>query len=92
MSSREGFDSYQLYLGVKLHFNSESYDFIKYNGKVKADLPSFLKRNDRFQCSFNGADEAMTHTQHTLTSSDTGPYAQGFRKSFHSSDSITLDP
>ena len=48
MSSREGFDSYQLYLGVKLHFNSESYDFIKYNGKVKADLPSFLKRNDRF--------------------------------------------
>jgi len=38
---------------------------------------------DRFQCSFNGADEAMTHTQHTLTSSDTGPYAQGFRKSFH---------
>jgi len=48
MSSREGFDSYQLYLGVKLHFNSESYDFVKYNGKVKADLPSFLKRNDRF--------------------------------------------
>ena len=38
---------------------------------------------DRFQCNFNGADEAMTHTQHTLTSSDTGPYAQGFRKSFH---------
>jgi len=38
---------------------------------------------DRFQCNFSGADEAMTHTQHTLTSSDTGPYAQGFRKSFH---------
>ena len=48
MSSREGFDSYQLYLGIKLHFHSESYDFVKYNGKVKADLPSFLKRNDRF--------------------------------------------
>lgn len=48
MSSREGFDSYQLYLGIKLHFHSESYDFIKYNGKVKADLPSFLKCNDRF--------------------------------------------
>ena len=38
---------------------------------------------DRFMCNFNGADEAMTHTQHTLTSSDTGPYAEGFRKSFH---------
>ena len=48
MSSREGFDSYQLYLGIKLHFNSASYDFIKYNGKVKADLPSFMKRKDKY--------------------------------------------
>ena len=47
MSSREGYDAYQLYLGIKLHFYSD-YDFVKYNGKVKADLPSFLKRNDKF--------------------------------------------
>ena len=38
---------------------------------------------DRFQCSFSATDESPTHTQHTLTSSDTGPYAEGFRKSFH---------
>jgi len=38
---------------------------------------------DRFQCNFSGADESPTHSQHTLTSSDTGPYAEGFRKSFH---------
>ena len=38
---------------------------------------------DRFQCQHSGADENPTHSQHTLTSSDTGPYAEGFRKSFH---------
>ena len=38
---------------------------------------------DRFQCQHSGADESPTHSQHTLTSSDTGPYAEGFRKSFH---------
>ena len=32
MTSREGYDAYTLYLGIKLHFYSESYDFIKYNG------------------------------------------------------------
>jgi len=38
---------------------------------------------DRFQGTFSATDESPTHTQHTLTSSDTGPYAEGFRKSFH---------
>ena len=38
---------------------------------------------DRFQCQHAGVDESPTHSQHTLTSSDTGPYAEGFRKSFH---------
>ena len=48
MSSREGFDSYQLYLAVKLHFNSKDYDFVQYNGKVKADLNAFIKRKDKY--------------------------------------------
>tara|TARA_B100001250_G_scaffold308942_1_gene270845 strand:- start:1150 stop:1743 length:594 start_codon:yes stop_codon:yes gene_type:complete len=48
MSSREGFDSYKLYLAVKLHFNSKDYDFVQYNGKVKADLNSFIKRKDKY--------------------------------------------
>lgn len=48
MTSREGFDAYQLYLGIKLHFHSKDYDFVKYNGVVKAELPSFLKRKDKF--------------------------------------------
>ena len=44
MTSREGYDAYTLYLGIKLHFTSKDYNFIKYNGKVKADIKSFLKR------------------------------------------------
>ena len=48
MSSREGYDSYKLYLAMKLHFNSENYNFNQYNGHVKADLSSFMKRKDKF--------------------------------------------
>lgn len=48
MTSREGYDAYTLYLGIKLHFHSKGYDFIRYNGKVKSDINSFLKRKDRY--------------------------------------------
>ena len=48
MTSRDGYDAYTLYLGIKLHFHSDSYDFVKYNGKVKSDINSFLKRKDKY--------------------------------------------
>lgn len=48
MTSREGYDAYTLYLGIKLHFHSKDYDFVKYNGKVKSDIKSFLKRKDKY--------------------------------------------
>ena len=38
---------------------------------------------DRWKISFGGTDEAITHAQHALTSSDTGPWAKGFRYSLH---------
>ena len=38
MTSREGYDAYTLYLGIKLHFYSKDYNFVRYNGKVKADI------------------------------------------------------
>jgi hypothetical protein len=38
---------------------------------------------DRFQIGYGGHDEVLTTTQHTLTSSDTGPWELGFRKSYH---------
>ena len=43
----EGFDAYKTYLALKQHFTSD-YDFFKYNGKVRANVESFLKRNDKF--------------------------------------------
>ena len=48
MTSREGYDAYTLYLGIKLHFYSKDYNFVKYNGKVKADINSFIKRKDKY--------------------------------------------
>ena len=38
---------------------------------------------DRFQIGYGGHDEVITTTQHSLTSSDTGPWGEGFRKSYH---------
>jgi len=38
---------------------------------------------DRFKMQSGGKDANMTTAQHSLTSSDTGPWAKGFRKSFH---------
>jgi len=38
---------------------------------------------DRFQIGYGGHDEVLTASHHSLTSSDTGPWEEGFRKSFH---------
>jgi len=38
---------------------------------------------DRFKVVWSGLDESLTYTQHALTSSDTGPWAKGFRNSLH---------
>jgi hypothetical protein len=43
----EGFDAYKIYLALKQHFTGD-YDFFKYNGNIKANTNSFLKRKDRF--------------------------------------------
>jgi len=44
----DGFDVYKIYLAVKLHFTSESYDYFKHNGKTTARLNTFTKRRDRY--------------------------------------------
>ena len=43
-----GFDVYNTYLAVKLHFTSDTYDYYKYDGKVNAKLDTFTKRKDRY--------------------------------------------
>lgn len=39
---------YKTYLALKSHFTKDTYDYHKYNGKVRANLNSFYKRKDRF--------------------------------------------
>ena len=43
----EAWEAYQMYLGLKLHFNSD-YDYTRYGGKTSATKASFLKRKDRY--------------------------------------------
>lgn len=42
------YEAYKLYCALKRHFLSESYDFFKYNGKVRASYSAFDKRNDKY--------------------------------------------
>jgi hypothetical protein len=44
----EPFEVYQKYLALKRHFTSDSYDYHKYNGKVKANKHSFDIRKDKY--------------------------------------------
>ena len=43
-----GFEAYRQYLAIKNHFALDSYDYIKYNGKVSASEKSFMGRKDKF--------------------------------------------
>jgi len=42
------FQAYKLYLGIKMHFTTPSYDFIKYNGKSNATIQTFERRRDKW--------------------------------------------
>lgn len=46
-STKDAFETYVYYLALKKHFTS-SYDFFKYNGKVKASIDAFENRNDKY--------------------------------------------
>jgi len=37
-----------MYLALKRHFTSESYDYFKYNGKLRVTKDTYYKRKDRF--------------------------------------------
>ena len=42
------FEAYQLFNSLKLHFMSETYDFFKYNGKIKTTEHGFEMRKDKW--------------------------------------------
>ena len=43
-----GFEVYRMYVALKQHFTKDSYDYFKYNGKVRVKEDSFSVRKDRF--------------------------------------------
>ena len=42
------YESYKLYNALKLHFESDSYDAVKYNYKTSLKPTSFFKRKDKY--------------------------------------------
>jgi hypothetical protein len=47
-SSIDGFTAYQKYIAIKLHFESKTYDYFKYNGKSSVTPKSFFARRDKY--------------------------------------------
>jgi hypothetical protein len=43
-----GFEAYKIYLAIKMHFTSKTYDFFKYEGRVSATEASYQKRKDKW--------------------------------------------
>jgi len=43
-----GYEAFCLYSSLKLHFNSDSYDYFKYNGKVSTSIDAFENRKDKW--------------------------------------------
>ncbi len=43
-----GYEAFCLYESIKLHFNKESYDFFKYNGKTNVTVTAFENRKDKY--------------------------------------------
>ena len=44
----EGYEVYQTYLALKLHFTKENYNFFIFSGKTRASKQSFEKRKDKY--------------------------------------------
>ena len=44
----EPFEAYSYYLAIKLHFESDGYDAVRYNFKTSAKPSSFWKRKDKY--------------------------------------------
>jgi hypothetical protein len=44
----EPYDAYRYYMAIKMHFESDTYDAIKYNYKTSASQKAFWKRRDKY--------------------------------------------
>lgn len=43
-----GYEAFCLYHALKMHFSTDSYDFIKYKGKCKISIDAFENRKDKY--------------------------------------------
>jgi hypothetical protein len=43
-----GFEVYKMYVALKNHFTSTTYDYFKYGGKTRASVRSYEQRKDRY--------------------------------------------
>lgn len=43
-----GYEAFCLYESLKLHFNKDSYDFFRYNGKTNVSVAAFENRKDKY--------------------------------------------
>lgn len=48
LSNMDPFESYKLYNALKLHFETDGYDAVKYNYKTRVNSQSFFKRRDKY--------------------------------------------
>ena len=44
----EPYECYKEYLAIKRHFTSPSYDYFKYEGRIRTSKVTFSKRKDNF--------------------------------------------
>jgi hypothetical protein len=59
------FGAYRCYLAFKSHFTTDSYDIVKYRGRVSAKLETFEKRKDRYRfekLAKNKSDKEIVET------------------------------
>jgi hypothetical protein len=49
MNDGTGFAAFALYIALKTHFTSSSYDYFKFNGKTNVSKDTFMKRKDKYQ-------------------------------------------
>ena len=63
------FESYKLYNALKLHFETDGYDAIKYHFKTSVKPTSFFKRKDKFffaKLAKTYGPESVSYTHLTL--------------------------
>lgn len=48
MTENTGYEAYELYMAIRLHFTSKNYDYFKYGGKTHVTKSAFSNRKDKF--------------------------------------------